>query len=70
VLDKKNAVRKTQKQCLTVEPSYNEQKAFQRLNLISRDISSYGSGEHSGILTCVINNDLEHSPYTYEEYLI
>lgn len=41
----------------TVEPGYNKQKAFQRLTLISKDFYSYGKGEHSEILTCLVNND-------------
>jgi hypothetical protein len=48
-----------------VEVDYHEQKASQRPNLIySEDISS--GGEHSDNITCLPNNDQEHSPYSYE----
>lgn len=50
----------------TVEPDFNEQKAFQHLNLISRDFNSHGSREQPYIITCLINNGSEHSPYQYE----
>jgi hypothetical protein len=51
----------------TVEPGFNEQKAFQRLNLRSREFNSYGSGGLGyTVIICLINNDSEHSPYPYE----
>lgn len=49
----------------TVEPGYNDQKAFQHLNLISKDFDLYGIGEHSGIQTRPINNNWKHSPDSY-----
>lgn len=45
---------------------YNEQKTFQRLNLITRDSNSYDGGEHSNMTTFLSNNNLEHSLYRYE----
>lgn len=53
----------------TVEPGYNEQRAFQSLNLISKDSNPYRNGEHSKIIIYLLNNDLEHSPYSYDQYL-
>jgi hypothetical protein len=46
----------------TADPGYNEQKAFQSLDLLSRGFHLYGDGEHSNIFTCLIDNKLEHSP--------
>ena len=45
----------------TADPGYNEQKAFQSLDLLSRDFHLYGDGEHSNILIYLIDNELEHS---------
>lgn len=33
---------------------------------ICRDFDSYRTGEHSNISTCLIDNDSEYSPYSYE----
>jgi hypothetical protein len=46
-----------------------KQKAVQHLNRISRGFLSYGNGEHSNILTCLIDDDSEHVPYSYESCL-
>jgi hypothetical protein len=40
----------------TVEPGCNERTAFQRLYLTPRDFESYRNGEHSSIISCLINN--------------
>lgn len=50
----------------TVELGYNEQKAFQPPDPISRDFDSFGNREHSDVITGRINNNLEHSPYSYK----
>lgn len=50
----------------TVEPDYNKQEAFQHPDLISKNFDLYGTGKHSNIITCLINNDSEYSPYSYE----
>ena len=54
---------------IQLECGYNEHKAFQRPDPISRDFVLYGNREHSGIMTRLINNDLEHTSYSYESYL-